>query len=133
MAPHLPHGRREGVTARTETAPESSFRLCRLDEIPDGQARGFSFGGGTDRREIFVLLRGENLYAYENACPHQGTPLNFLPDRFLDRSGTLFHCTTHGAQFRIEDGFCIRGPCEGKSLRPIRVEIADGDIIWIDA
>jgi nitrite reductase/ring-hydroxylating ferredoxin subunit len=133
MAPRVPHGRREGVTAERAPAADSCLRLCRLDEIPNGEAWGFSFGSGTDRREIFVLRRDGNFYAYENACPHQGTPLNFLPDRFLDRSGKLFHCTTHGAQFRIEDGFCIRGPCEGKSLRPIRVEIVGSDLVWIGA
>jgi nitrite reductase/ring-hydroxylating ferredoxin subunit len=108
-----------------------TVRLCRLDEIPEGTTRGFSFGSGTDRREIFVYRRGGTLLGYENACPHQGTPLNFLPDRFLNRERDQFLCTTHGAQFRIEDGFCVSGPCEGKSLKPLALRVEDGEVLWL--
>jgi nitrite reductase/ring-hydroxylating ferredoxin subunit len=105
--------------------------LCRPDEIPDGTARGFVFGGGIDRREVFVYRRGATLYGYDNACPHQGTPLNFLPDQFLDSEGAYFHCATHGAQFRIESGFCVLGPCRGKTLRAIRLRLTDGAVWWL--
>jgi nitrite reductase/ring-hydroxylating ferredoxin subunit len=107
------------------------LRLCRLEEIPDGQARGFSFGSGTDRIEIFVYRRGATLHGYENACPHQGTPLNFLADRFMNRLGNRFLCTTHGAQFRIEDGYCINEPCEGKSLKPIALRVEANEVFWL--
>jgi len=107
--------------------------LCRTEEIPDGTARAFSFGSGTDKEDIFVYRSGATLLGFRNECPHQGTPLNFLPDRFLDRTSTRFLCTTHGAQFRIADGFCLSGPCEGKSLKPIRLRVADGEIYWITA
>jgi nitrite reductase/ring-hydroxylating ferredoxin subunit len=108
-----------------------AIRLCRRDEIPDGSARGFSFGSGLDREEIFVHRQDERVLGYENACPHQGTPLNFLPDRFLTEEGDAFLCTTHGAQFRIETGFCLLGPCQGKSLRPIRLLVEDGAVFWL--
>jgi nitrite reductase/ring-hydroxylating ferredoxin subunit len=83
------------------------------------------------RREVFVYRRGETLEGYDNACPHQGTPLNFLPDRFLDGEGTSFHCTTHGAQLRIENGFCILGPCRGKRLRALRLRLGEGAVWWL--
>jgi nitrite reductase/ring-hydroxylating ferredoxin subunit len=104
--------------------------LCHVAEIPDGAARGFEFGSGTAREALFVLRRGDRLFAYGNACPHQGTPLNFLPDRFLDRDGRFLLCTTHGARFRIEDGLCVTGPCLGKSLEPAVIEIENGEI-WL--
>jgi naringenin degradation protein FdeD len=107
------------------------MRLCRVGEIPDGTARGFSFGGGTHRREIFVYRRGDLVLGYGNACAHQGTPLNFLPDRFLDRGGERFLCATHGAQFRIADGYCLSGPCEGKSLKPLSLRVENGEIFWL--
>lgn len=106
-------------------------RLCGVEEIPDGTARGFSFGSGIDRREIFVYRRGEMVLGYDNACPHQGTPLNFLPDRFLTEEDDAFLCTTHGAQFRIETGFCLMGPCQGKSLRKIELQVEDGAVFWV--
>jgi nitrite reductase/ring-hydroxylating ferredoxin subunit len=109
----------------------AAIRLCPVEDIPDRTARGFSFGSGIDRREIFVYRQGYTLFGYDNACPHQGTPLNFLPDRFLDSEGEYFHCTTHGAEFRIENGFCLMGPCQGKSLKKIELRVEDGAVWWV--
>ncbi|HEX4111612.1 MAG TPA: Rieske (2Fe-2S) protein [Stellaceae bacterium] len=109
----------------------AAIRLCRIEEIPDGTARGFSFGSGIDREEIFVYRNGDMILGYENACPHQGTPLNFLPNRFLDSEGEHFLCTTHGALFRIATGFCLMGPCQGKSLNVIALRVEDGTVFWI--
>lgn len=92
------------------------MRLCRLQEIPDGEARGFDLGPGLEPREVFVVRDGRRLHGYVNACPHLGTPLEFQPDRFLTADGSFILCSTHGALFRIEDGYCIAGPCAGRSL-----------------
>lgn len=106
--------------------------LCRLEEIPEGSAREFRFGSGPDFLSVLVLNRAGVVRAYENACPHMGTPLNFLPDRFFDREGRHLLCTTHGALFRIEDGYCLRGPCLGKSLRPLAISIEQGAVLLAD-
>lgn len=100
--------------------------LCRADEVAEGQARGFLIGDGVARRDVILVRRGGVLRAYVNACPHQGTPLDTFPERFLDRDGRLFVCSTHGARFRVEDGFCVSGPCEGKSLQPIACVLENG-------
>lgn len=105
-----------------------SVVLCRSDEIGEGQARGFLLGEGSARRDVVVVRCGGTLKAYVNACPHQGTPLETFPDRFLNEDGTLFVCSTHGARFRVEDGVCISGPCAGKSLQAIACSVVDG---WV--
>ncbi len=105
--------------------------LCRVEEIPEGGARGFRFGSGPDFAAILVAKRGGALYAYVNSCPHLGTPLDFLPDRFLDRDGRHLRCSTHGARFRIADGYCIDGPCEGKSLERIGLRVEHGEILMV--
>ena len=110
----------------------SGWRLCRADEITEGGGRGFRFGSGPDLRMVLVVRRGGALHAYENACPHMGTPLNFLPDRFFDRSGEHLLCATHGALFRVADGFCLAGPCAGKGLTPAAIRIAGDDIVLAD-
>lgn len=102
--------------------------LCRVDEIGEGQARGFVIGEGAARVDIVLVRQRSVLRAYRNACPHQGTPLETFPDRFLDQAG-LFVCSTHGARFRVDDGYCISGPCEGKSLRAAAVAVEDGAIV----
>jgi nitrite reductase/ring-hydroxylating ferredoxin subunit len=110
----------------------SGRRLYRADEIPEGGGRGFRFGSGPDLLMVFVVRREGVLSAYENACPHMGTPLNFLPDRFFDRTGQHLLCATHGALFRVADGFCIEGPCAGKSLKPMAISIERDDIVLAD-
>lgn len=110
----------------------SGRRLCRAEEIPEGSARGFRFGSGAHLRMVLVVRRKGALHAYENACPHMGTPLNFLSDRFFDRGGEHLLCATHGALFRVADGFCVAGPCAGKSLAPAAIRIADDEIVLLD-
>jgi nitrite reductase/ring-hydroxylating ferredoxin subunit len=99
--------------------------LCRLAEIPDGSARGFG--------PIFAVRRGDAVFAYVNACPHLGVSLNLIPDRFLDHRGTMIVCALHGALFRIEDGYCIQGPCWGESLEPVPAEVDGAGMVMVPA
>ena len=103
--------------------------LCRLDELGDGAARGFgpAAGGFTG---LFAVRQGDAVFVYVNSCPHIGTPLEWTADRFLSHDGSLIVCATHGAEFRIADGECIRGPCFGDRLEPVMTEIRDG-IIYV--
>ena len=107
----------------------STIRLCALQDIADGQARGFCLGEGSDRFELLVARRGEDVFAYVNACPHHGTPLDWRPDHFMSPDGTLLQCATHGARFRIEDGLCVYGPCVGKRLTELAARLEDGDVV----
>ena len=107
----------------------SCVALCHLDEIGEGQARGFLIGDGVARRDVILVRRDGALRAYVNSCPHQGTPLETFPDKFLDERGRLFVCSTHGARFRVEDGVCVSGPCAGKALVPIACEVRDGAVV----
>jgi len=94
----------------------NSFKL-NLNNIPVDSAKEFDY----DNRSIFVVRTKKGFYAYENRCPHRGTPLNWLPDKFLTFDNELIQCATHGAQFRIEDGFCVWGPCEGDCLEKVKI------------
>jgi nitrite reductase/ring-hydroxylating ferredoxin subunit len=104
-------------------------RLCGADEIADGQARGFVIGEGVARRDVVLVRRGGVLRAYANSCPHQGTPLETFPDRFLSPDGSLLICSTHGARFRVDDGACVSGPCLGKRLQAISCVVVDGAVV----
>jgi nitrite reductase/ring-hydroxylating ferredoxin subunit len=102
--------------------------LCRIADIPDGGARGFAPppGGFTG---LFALRRGDLLRVYVNACPHLGISLDWAPDRFLAADGSRIVCSTHGAEFRLEDGLCTSGPCLGERLQQVMIEIKDGCIL----
>ncbi len=103
--------------------------LCRLDEIPEPGAKGMSVGSGASRRDIFVVRAQGRLQGFVNSCPHVGTPLDFLPDRFLTRDGTQILCSTHGARFEIATGRCVAGPCRGRFLQPLPVKVNKGLIL----
>lgn len=106
----------------TRTHTGQARELCRLDEIPDGEARGFSVKAGASRREIFVVRKGEKTFGYINSCPHAGWPLEFIEDQFMTLDKRHIQCVNHGAWFEIETGRCLGGPCKGKSLDPFPVE-----------
>jgi len=105
--------------------------LCRLDTLADGEAKGFQGPEGSFTG-VFAIRQGDTAVAYVNACPHIGTPLDWVPDRFLSRDGTRIICATHGAEFRINDGFCTRGPCSGDSLEPLLIKINEGTLFVAD-
>ena len=107
--------------------------LCRLAEIPDGAGRGFVLGAGLDQLDIMVLRAGQRVFGYVNSCPHVGTPLDWAEDEFMSEDGRNIMCHTHGALFRIEDGFCVDGPCAGDRLAPLVLEIdTDGQVVLLD-
>lgn len=102
------------------------MRLCSIDDLVPGEARAFSVAG----RSLFAVNYWGQIYAYLNYCPHQGQELNLMPDQFLDSSGELIECAQHGAQFNIETGICINGPCQGAALLPVVVE-QRGTELWL--
>ena len=106
----------------------SLSRLCRLDEIAEPGSRGFRLGSGSSSRALFVVRHGGRVVAYENVCPHVGSPLDWVPDRFLDIERRFILCATHGALFRIEDGHCVEGPCAGKGLTPVPILVEGGEV-----
>lgn len=102
-------------------------RLCAVDDIPDGGCKGFDDGKASS---LFAVRQGHKVHVYRNTCPHARTPLNWMPDRFLNREKTHIICTTHGALFTIESGECVAGPCTGQYLTRIDSEIRNGDV-WV--
>jgi nitrite reductase/ring-hydroxylating ferredoxin subunit len=102
--------------------------LCRLADIAEPGSRGFRIEVGGETRAIFVVRHRGRVVAYENSCPHLGSPLDWVPDKFLDLEKRHILCATHGALFRIADGYCVGGPCAGKRLKPVPIGIERGSI-----
>lgn len=90
--------------------------FCKTIQIPDG-----GFG-----RELFAVFSNGQYFVYENQCPHTGSPLDWLPDQFLNLDKSMIQCATHNALFRIEDGYCVSGPCAGQALKAVEVKELDG-------
>lgn len=104
--------------------------LGPLSDLEPTGTRGYEELG--EGHGLFVVRRGAALYGYRNRCPHTGAPLEWQPHRFLDADGHYVQCALHGALFRVEDGYCLRGPCAGQSLEPVEVGVDGGWVVLIE-
>jgi nitrite reductase/ring-hydroxylating ferredoxin subunit len=78
----------------------------------------------------FVVRYDGKVYGYLNRCAHQPIELDWDHGQFFESSGLYIMCSTHGAIYTPETGYCTGGPCKGGRLRPIAVEERDGRIYW---
>lgn len=71
-------------------------------------------------REIVVLRVGDELHAFDNACPHQGNP---LVDG--DVLGDVLECAYHGWRFDLGTGACLVGD---EPATRYRAEVVGGEL-----
>lgn len=109
-------------------------RLCPATELQrlsqEGQALRFEVQGPHGPLPAFVLLADQVPYAWLNRCAHVPVELDGVPGQFLDETGRVIVCATHGAVYDPASGRCLRGPCRGKRLHPVVCRERDG---WIEA
>jgi len=106
--------------------------VCRETELEAHGVRAFTIGAGDWPLRGFVVRVGAQLRGFVNRCPHAGHPLNLLPDRFLTPDGALLLCSSHGALFEKLTGYCVAGPCAGRSLTPVPLEVRSGFVLLAD-
>ncbi|WP_255682814.1 Rieske (2Fe-2S) protein [Dyella sp. 2HG41-7] len=109
----------------TATSPR---RLCRLDDMPDGEAIALDVALPEGEESVILLRLGHHVNAWLNICPHAGRRLDWAPGKFLVSKGMLV-CAAHGAAFNVQNGDCIGGPCKGESLRAVPVRVEHGDVL----
>ncbi len=81
-----------------------------------------------EQKGFVVRYRGKAC-AFVNRCPHLGTELDWQPGEFFEESGLYLVCSTHGALFEPDTGFCVAGPCRGASLERVQVRELDGQVL----
>ncbi|HZV35701.1 MAG TPA: Rieske 2Fe-2S domain-containing protein [Verrucomicrobiae bacterium] len=106
------------------------LKVARADDVPEGGTLKFAFTQNGKPAEGFLARYKGRLVAYENRCRHLPLRLDFPDASLFDRDGAHFICQNHNAIYEPLTGLCVRGPCEGQSLRALPVEIVDGDI-WV--
>jgi nitrite reductase/ring-hydroxylating ferredoxin subunit len=111
---------------------EQAIDIGNISVLPDGASRGFDhLGQGRDT--IFIVRKGSRIFAYFNDCPHvESAPLAWRKDEYLNKGKTHIICHGHGAEFTIDDGYCVLGPCIGKSLKEIKVDVSQGGQIFLN-
>ena len=107
----------------------TEINVCRFDELDSPGSKEFRVGDGDWPYRGFVVREGDDVHAYQNYCVHAGHPLNWKPDSFLTPDGSQIICASHGAVYEIKSGVCVAGPCPGKKLRALDVEIRDGTVV----
>lgn len=108
---------------------QDAIAIAHLDDLPDGDSRGFDpFETGRD--SCVVVRRGQQVYSFRNACPHvNGSPLAWRKDQYLNAGKTHIVCNGHGALFDLQTGVCTLGPCLGERLQKIENSIGpDGHV-----
>lgn len=113
-------------------AADGTWELCAVDDVPSPGARGFVLDDAGVRVGLVVVRAGEDVYGYVNRCPHLSIPLNLWPDRFLSPDGQVLQCATHGARFRLTDGFCTAGPCKGRFLTSFPLSVKNRKIVALE-
>ena len=100
--------------------------LCQMADLIDGRSRGFDpLGEGRDT--MFIVRRGDQLFAWRNACPHYDhARMSWKKDEFLNADRSRIICGAHGALFEIDTGRCVHGPCLNQTLTPVALDVRDG-------
>ena len=113
---------------------DTHITLGHIDDIPDGLARGFD-PAGSGRDTLFVVRQGMTLHGWHDRCPHEGaTPLPLRRHVYLNKSRSHIVCFAHGAQFEIDTGVCVLGPCIGERLDPVPLTVApDGAVTMMES
>lgn len=94
--------------------------VAKLSEIPSFGKKVVAVSG---REILLVNIRGK-VFAMENECPHQGSPLNAAVVKEDSIS-----CPRHGYRFSLVDGRCNDHPEFTLSTFPVKLE---GDSILVD-
>ncbi len=102
-----------------------------LEQLPQQQPVAYS-----DQElpaEVILIRDGQQVAAWLNICPHQGRPLNYAPNKFLQTPDGYLMCAAHGATFNMQTGECVNGPCIGASLRAVPATVNQQGQIQLSA
>jgi 3-phenylpropionate/trans-cinnamate dioxygenase ferredoxin subunit len=91
-------------------SPQRRVRLCRRDELADGEARRFVVDG----RAVALVRIGDDFYAVDDTCSHANYSLS---EGELYPEERSIECWKHGSTFSLVTGFALNLP----ATRPIAV------------
>ena len=98
--------------------------------IPVLGSRSFVLPDGTAG---FVVRTEAGFVAYRNVCPHWNVDLDMGLGDFVDPRIGRIACRNHAAEFEVETGLCVEGPCVGLRLDPLAVRVEGGALRVEDA
>ena len=114
---------------------EAGVKLFELAQLRAGGSVRFPLSTvagpfGPVPLEGFALrTRSGAVRAFLNVCPHRAQPVDLGDGRLFLPSGEI-ECSAHGARFDPDSGACTGGPCDGRGLTPLAVEVREG-ALWM--
>ena len=93
-------------------------KVASVDELPPGGRKSLVF----DERAVLLFRIGDDFYAVEDVCSHDGQPLTEGP-----LEGTAIECPRHGAKFDVRTGRPLCMPAV-EPIATFQVKIEDGGI-----
>jgi nitrite reductase/ring-hydroxylating ferredoxin subunit len=93
--------------------------VAKLDELPEGKGRQVV----VDVEKVLLVRSGDQVFALEDTCTHQGAPLHAGAVRPAPPMSVI--CPLHGSIFGLDDGRVIRGPAT-EPLLTYEVQVVDG-------
>jgi arsenite oxidase small subunit len=100
--------------------PATRLAIAREDELREGEARYFAYPEG--EQAMLVKLRGGELVAYSQRCPHLSCAVVYQ-----DREQRFF-CPCHEGAFDVRSGVPVAGPPR-RPLARIRIE-REGGVVY---
>ena len=97
--------------------PEGFFEVCKIDELKEKVGKRFL----VNDVDVALFKVNGKIYALENMCPHQHSPIIY--DGFIEEDRVV--CPAHGWEFNLEDGKLGEGR---RGLITYEVIIEDGRI-----
>ncbi|MGQ0577582.1 MAG: Rieske (2Fe-2S) protein [Betaproteobacteria bacterium] len=107
--------------------------ICAAGDLPE-RGKGVRFtvdSAGGPATAFAVRYRGQ-VYGYVNRCAHVGVELDWQPGEFFDVSGLYLVCSTHGAAYLPDTGYCAGGPCKGQKLNKLPIVEQDGQVYLVE-
>ncbi|MBT0663779.1 Rieske (2Fe-2S) protein [Geobacter pelophilus] len=95
--------------------------VAKLGDIPNWGKKVVELDGV---QILLINVKGE-IFACENECPHQGSPLN----AGVVKDGPTLSCPRHGYKFNLRSGACNDYPEYVLKTYPIRLE---GEDVFLD-
>ena len=106
--------------------------VCTLQELVARRVVSVDLGrnaAGRPTRGLVAIDGMGEIVAYQDLCRHLPVFLD-ASERFLSDDKRHLVCMTHGALYRISDGMCVEGPCEGLALHALPLRMEEGQI-WV--
>jgi nitrite reductase/ring-hydroxylating ferredoxin subunit len=103
------------------TAPTTTVRLCRADELPPGSVRIFDVGDWS----LAAARSGDAVFVVENRCSHDDGPLG---EGRLVAGDREIECPRHGGRFDLATGAATRMPA-ASPIQRFPAKVVDGDVV----